>query len=150
MKAIALACLLTLACGSRDHVYTIALADNATAEQEALTVATANEWSSRVEGLSFRVARLGAYDASAIDTIWLTPVADQGKVAGHTVWGKGAPGSSQANVSVWSRDVLLHELGHALELEHSDCGVMQPKVNPYRSAGLQPCDAAQYRAVWGK
>ena len=146
---LALACLLLLACGSRERVYTIALADSTTAEQEALATAAADEWASRVEGLTLRVARIGAYSAESTDTIWLTPVASQGALAGHTTWNDGAPGAAKVNVSAWSRDVLLHELGHAMGLAHATCGVMRGAVNPYRSDGLQACDVAQYREVWG-
>ena len=137
--------LLVAGCSSPVTSYTLAFTGNVTDAQANLATDAAHEWQTRVPGLSFRFERR-EFDIAAQDTIWIYG-ADVAPDLARTAWGDGV---ATMRVGTWTRDTLAHELGHAMGLQHSRCGVMQARVNPYRDDGVQACDGVQLRASWGE
>lgn len=144
MKAL-FALLLLAGCSSPVKAYTIAFTGNVDEAQAALATDAAFEWQAQVPELHFEFRR-AEYDVNAQDTIWVSGAVTAPELA-KTAWGDGV---AQMRVGTWTRDTLAHELGHAMGLEHSACGVMQKRVNPYRDDGVKACDGAELRASWGE
>jgi len=116
--------------------------------QATLATEAALEWQAQAPELSFRFERRD-FDVNAQDTVWIA--GDETIYsAAKTTWGTGAPGASYMRVKLWTHDAVAHEFGHAMGLEHAKCGVMRPKVNPYRDDGVQACDVERLRASWGR
>lgn len=95
---------------------------------------------------------LATYDSEERNAIWITemPVVNEK----DNRWAECArePSTESSIIRVrpegfWST-VLKHEIGHALRLDHADCGVMRPTVPAGEWRPIAKCDANQFAATW--
>lgn len=135
------------------HLYRVAITDSVPAECDALVYDAVDAWETAVPGLRFTIVRVHEYDSSDERTIWLSQdaPAPEALKLGRTQL-ESAYKSSQINItsSGWRPAVLLHEIGHAMELRHTPCGIMQAMHDNDQVDGtVERCDANQYRQMWG-